>query len=257
MRNDYSIGDVAEILKVTTRTLRHWDDIGLLSPQWRTGGDHRLYTEDEVQRGMDILIYRSVGIELKDIAVLLDAPSSATLARLRGQHEALQKRRADVDAMLYAVERLIEETEMDKNLSPSQKMRNLGDAWPQLQEEAHEKWGNSKEWVASAAAAESMGKKDWEEFSVDHENFAAELVEAANAGVEAGSKEAKEIVDKHRALIAQWYPVSRSKQVILARMYVQDERFAATYQQQTEYLRDIVEANAQAHGVCLENVAWE
>ena len=70
MRNDYSIGDVAGILKVTTRTLRHWDDIGLLSPQWRTGGDHRLYTEDDVQRGMDILIYRSVGIELKDLSLI-------------------------------------------------------------------------------------------------------------------------------------------------------------------------------------------
>ncbi|OFK95283.1 MerR family transcriptional regulator [Corynebacterium sp. HMSC068H04] len=257
MRNDYSIGDVAKILKVTTRTLRHWDDIGLLSPQWRTGGDHRLYTEDDVQRGMDILIYRSVGIELKDIAVLLDAPSSATLARLRAQHEALQKRRADVDAMLYAVERLIEETEMDKNLSPSQKMRNLGDAWPQLQEEAHEKWGDSTEWAASAAVSESMGKKDWEEFSVEHEHFAAELEEAAKAGLEAGSEEAKEIVDKHCALIAQWYPVSRSKQVLLARMYCEDPRFDETYRGNADYLRQLIEAQAQAEGLDLDNLVWD
>ena len=62
--NEYSIGEAAALLKVTTRTLRHWDGIGLLSPQWRTVGDHRLYTEDDLQRGMDIVIYRSVGIEL-------------------------------------------------------------------------------------------------------------------------------------------------------------------------------------------------
>ena len=117
--NEYSIGEVAALLKVTTRTLRHWDGIGLLSPQWRTVGDHRLYTEDDLQRGMDIVIYRSVGIELKDIAELLQAPAASAVDRLRAQQAALQKRRADVDAMLQAVNRLIKETEMDKNRTAS------------------------------------------------------------------------------------------------------------------------------------------
>ena len=146
---------------------------------------------------------------------------------------------------------------MDKNLSPSQKMRNLGDAWPQLQEEAHEKWGDSTEWAASAAVAESMGKKGWEEFSVEHEHFAAELEEAAKAGLEAGSEEAKEIVDKHRALIAQWYPVSRSKQVLLARMYCEDPRFDETYRGNADYLRQLIEAQAQTEGLDLDNLVWD
>ena len=81
--NEYSIGEVAALLKVTTRTLRHWDGIGLLSPQWRTVGDHRLYTEDDLQRGMDIVIYRSVGIELKDIAELLQAPAASAVPKDR------------------------------------------------------------------------------------------------------------------------------------------------------------------------------
>ena len=255
--SDYSIGEVAALLKVTTRTLRHWDEIGLLSPQWRTVGDHRLYTEDDLQRGMDIVIYRSVGIELKDIAELLQAPAASAVDRLRAQQAALRKRRADVDAMLQAVNRLIKETEMDQNLSASQKVKKLGDAWPTLQEEAHEKWGDSTEWAASAAVAESMGKKDWEEFSVEHEHFAAELEEAAKAGLEAGSEEAKEIVDKHCALIAQWYPVSRSKQVLLARMYCEDPRFDETYRGNADYLRQLIEAQAQAEGLDLDNLVWD
>lgn len=257
MRNDHSIGDVAGILKVTTRTLRHWDDIGLLCPQYRTAGDHRLYTEDDVQRGMDILIYRSVGIELKDIAELVDAPAGTALARLRAQRAALLKRRADVDAMVHAVERLIEETEMDSNLSPSEKIHNVGKAWPNLHDEAHQKWGSSKEWAHSTAVAEEMGRKDWEDFSVDHEAFASKLDEAAAAGVAAGSEEAKEIVDKHRSLIAQWYPVSRSKQVILARMYCEDPRFDETYRGNADYLRQLIEAQAQAEGVDLGNLVWD
>ena len=55
---DRTIGEAAELLGVTTRTLRHWDSIGLLQPSWRTTTDYRLYTEDDVERALQILIYR-------------------------------------------------------------------------------------------------------------------------------------------------------------------------------------------------------
>src|SRR5699024_11665325 len=45
---EYTIGEAAEILQVSTRTLRHWDDIELLTPSWRTWGEHRLYSEQDV-----------------------------------------------------------------------------------------------------------------------------------------------------------------------------------------------------------------
>ena len=255
--NEYSIGEAAALLKVTTRTLRHWDGIGLLSPQWRTVGDHRLYTEDDLQRGMDIVIYRSVGIELKDIAELLQAPAASAVDRLRAQQAALQKRRADVDEMLQAVNRLIKETEMDKNLTASQKVEKLGQQWPQLHEEARQKWGDGAEWAASAATAENMGTAEWDEAAVNHENFARELEGAAEAGVEEGSERAREIVDKHLAFIAQWYPATRSKQVILARMYCEDPRFDEAYRGHAAYLRRLIEAQAKAEGLDLSAVAWE
>src|SRR5699024_893726 len=72
----YTIGEAAEILQVSTRTLRHWDEIELLTPSWRSWGDHRLYSEADVERGMNILIYRGAGVALKDIAMLIDASAA-------------------------------------------------------------------------------------------------------------------------------------------------------------------------------------
>lgn len=85
---DRTIGEAAELLGVTTRTLRHWDSIGLLQPSWRTTTDYRLYTEDDVERALQILIYRAAGIGLKDIAEVLDQPDSAN-QHLRRQRELL------------------------------------------------------------------------------------------------------------------------------------------------------------------------
>ena len=58
-----------------------------------------------------------------------------------------------------------------------------------------------------------------------------------------------------------WFPVTHSKHVILARNYVADPRFKQYYDGFADglavWLRDIIEANAQAHGVDLENVRWQ
>ena len=60
----HHIGEAAEILHVTTRTLRHWDRIGLLVPARRAWSDHRLYTDDDLERALQILVYRAAGLPL-------------------------------------------------------------------------------------------------------------------------------------------------------------------------------------------------
>ena len=49
------IGEVAERTALSFRSLRHWDDVGLVQPSARTEGGFRLYTEKDVDR---ILIIR-------------------------------------------------------------------------------------------------------------------------------------------------------------------------------------------------------
>ncbi|MDO5676718.1 MAG: MerR family DNA-binding transcriptional regulator [Propionibacteriaceae bacterium] len=49
---EYTIGEAAQILGVTTRTLRHWDQIGLFPPSFRTWSEHRLYTDDDLDAAL-------------------------------------------------------------------------------------------------------------------------------------------------------------------------------------------------------------
>ena len=83
------------------------------------------------------------------------------------------------------------------------------------------------------------------------------LIEAHSHAIAPGSKEAEEVVDKHMATISPYMPLSRSKQVLLARMYVADERFAEAYGDHRQYLLELIEAQAQAEGIDLSNVAWD
>ena len=102
-----------------------------------------------------------------------------------------------------------------------------------------------------------MSSEEIQEAKQSHDDFKQLLADAHAAGNAPGSVEAKEVVDKHMATISPYMPMSRSKQVLLARMYVADERFAEAYGDNRQYLQDLVEAQAEAEAIDLDNVDWE
>ena len=68
------IGEVARRTGLTHRTLRHYDDLGLLVPSGRSGGDYRLYAPEDLERLLSIQHLKSLGMGLEEIARALDDP---------------------------------------------------------------------------------------------------------------------------------------------------------------------------------------
>lgn len=94
------IGDVARRTGLTPRTLRHYDDLGLLVPSGRSGGDYRLYGPDDLQRLLAIQHLKSLGLSLDEIGAALDEPefdAADTLARHIAAVE--QRLAAEVDLL--------------------------------------------------------------------------------------------------------------------------------------------------------------
>lgn len=255
---DYQIGEAAEILRVSTRTLRYWDSIGLLVPSHRTWSGHRVYTGEDLETALQILVYREVGLPLGEIAGLLAAPGDASHA-LRRQRELLVERIGQLHRMVRAVDDILREDTMnDRDMSIEEKVELFGGSWkPEYQDEAEQRWGETPEWEQSRKVQEQMTRADWHRVKQEQDAFVADLVDAAERDVAPGSDEAAELVERHRESIGQWYEISRSKQVLLARMYIQDERFNATYQGRAEYLLSLVEAQAQQEGMDLTDIQWE
>lgn len=252
MSNEYTIGEAADILGVTPRTLRHWDEVGLLSPSWRTMTDYRLYAEDDLELGMVIMVYRSAGLELKEIAALLAEPSTAS-DRLARQRDTLMRRARSLTQQIRALDEIIAAQEQGKELTVSEKIDYFGEDY---RKEAEQKWGNTPEWEQSQKAQANMNDGDWEDVKREQKEFVAELAKAHVDGVEPGSERARELVESHRKTIARFYEVTPSKQVLLARMYVTDPRFEKMYEGHAGYLLQLVEHAAKESGVDLDNPQW-
>lgn len=82
-RHRWSIGELAQATGVTVRTLRHYDEMGLLRPSERTAAGHRRYAAEDLRRLYRVRALRALGIPLEQIKGVL-AASPEDLAGMHG-----------------------------------------------------------------------------------------------------------------------------------------------------------------------------
>lgn len=97
----WRVGQLAELTGVTVRTLRYYDQTGLLHPSGQTAGGHRLYDHDNVVRLYRILALRRLRFSLAEIHSLLDDPDW-DLASMVARHAEETDRRVAATARLSA-----------------------------------------------------------------------------------------------------------------------------------------------------------
>lgn len=134
----WKIGDLAAATGVTVRTLRHFDQIGLLRPAERSAAGHRVYTGDDVRRLYRILALRELRLPLAEIARSLDgadlretiarqleqvegrlAGQRALRRRLLGLAEALSSaQEPSIDQLIDTMEAMMQAEHFTPNSSP-------------------------------------------------------------------------------------------------------------------------------------------
>ena len=87
----YTVKAVAQIAQVSVRTLHHYDEIGLLKPSSHTGAGYRLYVERDVERLQQILFFKELGFDLKEIKRILADPKFDRRSRWSNSRWACSK----------------------------------------------------------------------------------------------------------------------------------------------------------------------
>ncbi len=105
VEDHWTVGQVAGLAGVTVRTLHHYDEVGLVRPSARTATGYRAYSAGDMERLREVLAYRRLGFGLREIADLVDDPSTDAAAHLHRLRELLLERRDRADAMVAAIDR--------------------------------------------------------------------------------------------------------------------------------------------------------
>jgi MerR family transcriptional regulator, thiopeptide resistance regulator len=250
----WTVGELARLAGITVRTLHHYDRIGLVRPSERTAAGYRSYDVHDLDRLHRILVYRELGFPLEEVATLLDDPDADPAAHLRRQHRLLRDRLERTRAMVAAVEKEMEARQMGISLTPEERFEIFGGGFSEeYQAEAEERWGDTDAWAQSQRRTSAYTKEDWLRIKEETDDLQQRFAEAMRAGVAADSAQAMDVAEEHRQHISRWfYDCPPQMHAGLGRMYVEDERFAANYEQLApglaQYVSTAVQANAARQG---------
>ena len=257
-----TVGEVSTLLGVSVRALHHWDESGLVHPSRRSDAGYRLYCETDIMRIQQVLVYRQTGMSLADIKEVLDEPGADAVTHLRRQRELLQGQVSHLQQMLLSIDTILDMQQLGGRLSLAETVEIWGTDWdPVYLAEAQAKWGDTEEWAESARRKARMTRADWEQAHSETVALETALAEAMHSGVEPGSPEANALARWHRKDLNRWFEVSTSKQVVIARSYVADERYARYYDKRAPglaaWLKDVIDAGARSEGVEPVTATWE
>jgi len=242
----YTIGQLAKLAGVTTRTLRYYDQIGLLKPAKTNEAGYRLYGREQVDTLQQILFYRELGVAPEEIIRIISAPSFDRLRALEGHLKALMKRREALDALISTVSKTLEAHKGGYTMTDEEKFEGFK---KKLMEENEEKYGAEArslygDDVVDESNAKLMGMTPAQFARM--QTLSAEVNEALITAMQSGDptgEEARRLCELHKQwLMCTWPHYSAAAHRGLVQMYVDDERFKAYYDSVAPgaavYLRD-------------------
>ncbi|MBY0148653.1 MerR family transcriptional regulator [Neobacillus niacini] len=245
---EYTIQKLASLAGVSTRTLRYYDEIGILKPARINSSGYRIYGQEEVNTLQQILFYRELGVGLDSIKDIVTAPSFDGAKALREHREKLLEKREQLDLLISNVDKTIALTEgritmSDKEKFEGFKKKMVEDNEKKYGKEIREKYGKEKV-EASNAKVMNMTQEQYEEVTALAEQIHNTLAEAFKTG-DPASELAQKAADLHKQwLTYYWKDYSKEAHAGLAQMYVDDERFTAYYDKEQPgtavFLRDAI-----------------
>lgn len=227
-----SIQEVARLTGTTSRTLRHYDAVGLLPPSRVGSGGLRWYDDDALVRLQRILLLRELGLGLTQIGRVLDREQDEGLALHR--HLAwLRDEQQRLARLVASVERTITARGEGAPLMADEMFDGFDHT--QHRDEVEQRWGadayaKSDAWWRGMPGEE---KAQWQERSAA---LGADWAAAAAAGIDPSCDEAQALARRHVAWLSSvpgtpGHPHGAPVDYVLglAEMYVSDARFAAAY----------------------------
>ncbi|MFF2045091.1 MerR family transcriptional regulator [Kitasatospora sp. NPDC058170] len=246
---DWPISEVARMSGVTARTLRHYDETGLLPPARIGANGYRYYEEHQLLLLQQILVLRALGLGLPAIGRILAAQVDE-VAALRDHHRRLLAERDRLDALADTVSRTIAELEQSRKdgdpmtvnrpenlfegIRPTQYEESLRD-FPELAEEARRRTSAMSEAEIEAGQRERTAQM-------------IRLAELLAAGTPADADPVQAEIDAQYRAVSELRAVTAEEYRTIGRSCVENEHWRAAYEAITPglaaYQRDAIDTYA-------------
>ncbi|MDL2225067.1 MerR family transcriptional regulator [Eubacteriales bacterium OttesenSCG-928-M02] len=246
---EYTVKKLAQIANISPRTLRYYDEIGLLKPKRISSSGYRIYGKDEVDMLQQILFYRELGLRLEDIATIIKNPTFNREAALQEHLTQLTQRRDQLDRLIQTVKRTIGAERGENAMNDQEKFEGFK---RELIQENEQKYGEE---IRAKYGEETVAKSNARMMHLTQQEYDA--MQRLSSDILEGLKQAvleqadplgelgQRLASMHRDWLGYtWGEYSYEAHKGLCQMYLEDTRFSQYYDSEipgcAQFLRDAV-----------------
>lgn len=227
----YTIKAVSELTGLSTRTLRYYDEIGLLHPSNYNEAGYRLYSEQDIEQLQHIMIYKNMQLPLDQIKSVLQETSSIE-ETLKNHLHYLQHQQTRIAKQIKLIEKQLGGIEMSQEEKFSQlKADTLSEINAKYGEELAQKY-TSDQIQAQHQHFENLTQNEYQSAQTAEATLFSLLktIETQNLPIEHPTAEQAFLA--HQSWLKHMVPnYSTVYHQQLADLYIQDSRFNTYYQQ--------------------------
>ena len=228
------IKEVSELTGVSARTLRYYDQIGLLKPSKTSEAGYRYYGERELEILQQILFYKERGMELKQIKKIIYQKDFDIMAALREHLLELEEKRNHMEALIQTVEQTIRSMKGEYDMSDQEKFQAFKERVVRENEEKHgaeirEKYGD-EEMDAANRKVLDMTEEEYERFQNLGEEIRIQLQDAVRGGANPEDECGRRVGALHKEWLGKtWKQYTKEAHAAIGNLYISDERFKMYY----------------------------
>lgn len=223
---DYTIQKLAFLSGITVRTLHFYDEIGLLKPAYVGENGYRYYQEKQLLLLQQILFFREIGFELKEIKKILCKSDFDKQKTLHSHKKVLQKKVERLTQLMQTIDTTLNYLE-GKNIMTEKQIFHGFDKEKQAKYEKQlvERFGtNVKEHIVhSNRNIKDWTVQDWNRASQEFAGICKDLTLLLEKKYEVGSEEVQAVINRHYEWIKQFWVPNKESYAGLALGYTEKE----------------------------------
>lgn len=255
-RKVHTVKQVAKLSGVSVRTLRFYDEIGLLKPAFYGDNGYRYYEKEQLLFLQQILFYRELGFELAEIQKIVSSPEFDKAKALRSHREKLVKETKRAAALIRTIDKTLAHLEREVPMKDDEIYYGF-DA-KRLAE--YEKWGRER-WGEAATArfkdaveeskqrTKNWKREDFEKVKSDYDELHRAFADSLNRSVAPSAPEVQALVKRHYAVVDRFWTPNRESYIGLGKNYCEHPDFRKVFDgfhpKLAEYLAEAMKIYAE------------
>jgi len=250
----YTIKEIADLAGVTTRTIRYYDEIGLLPPADIGENGYRYFDNDSLLRLQQVMFFRELDVPLKEIDLIINRPDFNLVDALKKHRSFIKTRVKRLSALIATIDDTIEAIQGEKKIGEKDYFKVFNKT--QYEDEVKERWDNTPQYVEQRRKWASFSKEQKEAIKVESRRIAIRMV-GTDPTISPDDPDVQAAVGEYYAYLNKYfYTCDLTFLRGLADMWVEDARFAVNYEKIREggakFVREAVHIFCDKNGYVVD-----